>query len=78
MDEVAAYNNIEQKQIIDKWATFANCYFTVDKWLNIFKRNRLIRELMTGFHPSSKRDIMIRKRKVLFLVHQVVVWMHFI
>ena len=28
---VAAYNNIEQKQIIDKWATFANCYFTVDK-----------------------------------------------
>ena len=50
---VAAYNNIEQKQIIDKWATFANCYFTVDKWLNIFKQSSYS-GTYDWFHPSQE------------------------
>jgi ubiquinone/menaquinone biosynthesis C-methylase UbiE len=50
---VGAYNNFEQKQILDKWATFATCYFHVDKWLEIFEKAGYEGDY-DWFHPTSK------------------------
>jgi ubiquinone/menaquinone biosynthesis C-methylase UbiE len=50
---VGAYNNNEQKQILDKWATFATCYFHVDKWLDIFEKAEYEGDY-DWFHPTSK------------------------
>ena len=49
---VAAYKNLEQKKIIDRWATGGRCYLHVDQWLDLFSKAGY-----TGFydwwHPDS-------------------------
>ena len=49
---VAAYRNLEQKRIIDNWATGGRCYLHVDEWIKLFKEAKY-----TGFydwwHPDN-------------------------
>ena len=35
---IAAFKNIDQKEIIDKWATGGRCYLHVDDWLELFEK----------------------------------------
>lgn len=49
---VGAYNTIEQKKMIDKWATFATCYFHTDKWIELFKKAGYQGDF-DWFHPSD-------------------------
>ena len=49
---VGAYNTLEQKEVIDKWATFATCYFHTDKWAKLFERAGFWGDY-DWFHPSD-------------------------
>jgi SAM-dependent methyltransferase len=49
---VAAYNTNKQKSVIDNWATFATCYFSVEEWHNIFDETGYSGDY-DWFHPTD-------------------------
>ena len=50
---VGAYNNQNQKWILDKWATFATSYFHVSEWHEIFHAAGYTGDY-DWFHPSDE------------------------
>jgi hypothetical protein len=49
---VGAYENEKQKEVLDKWATFATSYFHVDDWYRIFREANFTGDF-DWFHPTE-------------------------
>ena len=50
---VGAYNSAEEKDMLDRWATLATCYFHVDEWLSLFEQAGYTGDY-DWFHPFSE------------------------